>query len=310
MAKFKCNVCGQTFEADKKPDKCPICMADASHIEEVAEGKAVAPKKKGIDTNSNVYTILYAAVMVIIVAFMLAFVASALKDTQEANVANDTKGQILSALGYDKATIDVAAVYAEKVQDNVLEAGELKPYKGQFNTTYGKLIKNGELHVFTGTTTEGKQAYVIPVVGRGLWGGLWGYIAVNDTKDKVLGTYFYHESETAGLGARIGEKRFQDQFIGKPIFDEGGEEVALTVVKAGAAQSENEVDGVTGATLTSNGVAAMVKDGLTAYKDFLCGAPSSECPNKGKCQKNGECPNKGKCHQDGEIECESNNVEQ
>lgn len=231
-----------------------------------------------LNTNNNVYTICYAAVMVIIVAFLLAFVASALKETQEANVANDTKGQILSALGYDKATIDVAAVFAEKVQDNLVEEGELKPYEGKFNTTYGSLIKNGELHVFTGTTANGEKAYVIPVVGRGLWGGLWGYIAVNEAKDKVLGTYFYHESETAGLGARISEKWFQDQFIGKPIFGEDGE-VALTVVKAGAAQAENEVDGVTGATLTSNGVAAMVKDGLTAYKEFLaksCGESAEE----------------------------------
>lgn len=228
-----------------------------------------------LNTNSNVYTVCYAAVMVIIVAFLLAFVASALKETQEANVANDTKGQILSALGYDKATIDVAAVFAEKVQDNLVEEGELKPYEGKFNTTYGSLIKNGELHVFTATTANGEKAYVIPVVGRGLWGGLWGYIAVNEAKDKVLGTYFYHESETAGLGARIGEKWFQDQFIGKPIFDQRNN-VVLTVVKAGAAQNENEVDGVTGATLTSKGVAAMVNDGLAAYKDFLLSASDNQ----------------------------------
>jgi Na+-transporting NADH:ubiquinone oxidoreductase subunit C len=228
-----------------------------------------------LNTNSNVYTVCYAAVMVIIVAFLLAFVASALKETQDANVANDTKGQILSALGYDKATVDVAKVYDEKVQDNLVEAGELKPYEGKFNTTYGSLIKNGELHVFTGTTANGEYAYVIPVVGRGLWGGLWGYVAVNETKDKVLGTYFYHESETAGLGARISEKWFQEQFIGKPIFDDNNN-VVLTVVKAGAAQNENEVDGVTGATLTSKGVAAMVNDGLTAYKDFLLSVSNNQ----------------------------------
>ena len=278
------------------PDKCPICGADSSKIKEV--------KSKGINTNSNVYTICYAAVMVIIVAFLLAFVASALKETQDANVANDTKGQILSALGYDKATVDVGAIYAEKVKDNVLENGELTPYEGKFNTSYGALIKNGELHVFTGTTANGEKAYVIPVVGRGLWGGLWGYIAVNEAKDKVLGTYFYHESETAGLGARISEKWFQDQFIGKPIFGEDGK-VALTVVKAGAAQQENEVDGVTGATLTSNGVAAMVKDGLTAYTDFL--GATGECPNKEKCQ--GICPNETGC-QGCKEECEKTNVEQ
>jgi len=267
-----------------------------------------------LNTNSNVYTVCYAAVMVIIVAFLLAFVASALKETQDANVANDTKGQILSALGYDKATVDVGAVYAEKVKDNVLENGELTPYEGKFNTTYGTLIKNGELHVFTGTTAEGEQAYVIPVVGRGLWGGLWGYIAVNEAKDKVLGTYFYHESETAGLGARISEDWFQDQFIGKPIFGENGE-IALTVVKAGAAQKENEVDGVTGATLTSNGVAAMVKAGLTAYKEFLGGAngcpKEGKCPSEAGCPKEGGCPNEGGCQGCPEHHaCESNNVEQ
>ena len=300
--KFICEQCGQTFEAASMPDKCPICGADSSKIKEV--------KSKGINTNSNVYTICYAAVMVIIVAFLLAFVASALKETQEANVANDTKGQILSALGYDKATVDVGAVYAEKVKDNVFENGGLTPYEGKFNTTYGSLIKNGELHVFTGTTANGEQAYVLPVVGRGLWGGLWGYIAVNETKDKVLGTYFYHESETAGLGARISEKWFQDQFIGKPIFGEDGN-VALTVTKAGAAQSEFDVDGVTGATLTSNGVAAMVKDGLTAYKEFLGGA--NGCPSEGGCEGKcqGECPSEEEaaCSCSGD-ESESNNVEQ
>lgn len=270
--KFICEQCGQTFEAASKPDKCPICGADASKIKEV--------KSKGVNTNGNLYTFCYAAVMVIIVAFLLAFVASALKETQDANVANDTKGQILSALGYDKATIDVAAEYEKNVKDNVFADGELKAYEGKFNTTYGTLIKNGELHVFTGTTAGGEQAYVLPVVGRGLWGGLWGYVAVNETKDKVLGTYFYHESETAGLGARISEKWFQDQFVGKPIFGEDGE-VALTVVKAGSAKTEYEVDGVTGATLTSNGVAAMVKEGLTAYGEFLDGSsctPEGDCP--------------------------------
>ena len=256
------------------PDKCPICGADSSKIKEV--------KSKGINTNGNVYTFCYAAVMVIIVAFLLAFVASSLKKTQEANVANDTKGQILSALGYDKGSIDVGAVFAEKVKDKVFADGALQSYEGNFNTTYGSLIKNGELHVFEATAADGSKAYVIPVVGRGLWGGLWGYIAVKETKDEVLGTYFYHESETAGLGARIGEKKFQDDFKDRPIFGEDGN-VALTVVKAGTAPKVKpgekkgpEVDGITGATLTSNGVAAMVKDGLTIYKDFLKG-PNCPC---------------------------------
>ncbi len=291
MAKFKCNVCGQTFEADRMPDKCPICMADSSHIEELVEAGAQAEttlRKKGFNTNSNVYTVVYAAVIVVIVAFLLAFVASSLKETQDANVANDTKGQILTALGYDKTSIDVAATYAEKVKDNLFVDGELKAYDGKFNTSYGKLVSDGILHVFSATTANGEIAYVIPVVGRGLWGGLWGYIAIDESKSKVLGTYFYHESETAGLGARIGESWFQEQFIGKSLWQNGD---TLTVVKAGSAIENDpcQVDGVTGATLTSNGVAAMVKDGLTAYKAFLDGAPV-EVP---KCKSEDEsdvCP--------------------
>ena len=117
---------------------------------------------------------------------------------------------------------------------------------------------------------NGETKYVLPVTGRGLWGGLWGYIALNADKKTVYGTYFYHESETAGLGARIGERWFQEQFNGKPVFaGENTEAVALKVVKAGASKAENEIDGVTGATLTSVGVSDMVQDGLSVYLSFI-----------------------------------------
>ena len=259
--KFICKQCGQTFEAAQMPDKCPICGADTSMIEEVKT-------KKGIDTSSNVYTVVYAAVMVVIAAFLLAFVSSALKSRQDANVENDTKGQILTALGYDKSSINVGEMFADKVQDNLYVDGDLVPYEGKFNTTYGNLIKQGELHVFTATTQKGQKAYVIPVTGRGLWGGLWGYIALDEEKKHVLGTYFYHESETAGLGARIGEREFQQRFEGRPVLDGNGN-IALTVVKQGAGDKDLNVDGITGATLTSKGVGAMVTEGLSAYVEFI-----------------------------------------
>lgn len=267
-----------------------------------------------LNTNSNAYTVGYAAVMVIIVAFLLAFVSSALKETQDANVENDTKGQILTALGYDKTTINVPEVFAQNVQDKVLENGELQDYAGKFNTAYGALIKAGTLHIFEATAADGSKAYVLPVVGRGLWGGLWGYIAVDETKTQVLGTYFYHESETAGLGARIGEREFQEKFIGKPLA-EGGD--VLTVVKDGAAKKATEVDGVTGATLTSKGVAAMVEEAISSiYAEFLGGvgvpAPCAEMAEGqccGKCAEvaEGECCGKcaeGECsHEECAGEC-------
>ena len=222
-----------------------------------------------INTNGNVYTFVYAAVMVVIVAFLLAFVSLALKPYQDANVENDTKGQILTALHFDKSNIDIQKTFSEKVQDMLWKDGQLVPYEGKFKTVYGQAIKDGELHVFVADTEVGKK-YVIPVTGRGLWGGLWGYIALNEDKQDVYGAYFYHESETAGLGARIGEADFQKQFEGKKLYDESVDGIALTVVKSGAVKNADfEVDGITGATLTSKGVADMLKTGLEAYQDFL-----------------------------------------
>ena len=269
--KFKCELCGYIHEGDKAPASCPKCAAPADAFTEIVEAGAEAPaKKKGLDTSSNTYTIVYASVMVIIVAFLLAFISSVLKPTQDANVENDTKGQILTSLNIDIKTsgFNVADEF-NNVQDMLWNGTELVPYEGKFLSSYGSAIKAGELHVFV-AQAEGETKYVLPVTGRGLWGGLWGYIALNADKKTVYGTYFYHESETAGLGARIGERWFQEQFNGKPVFaGENTEAVALKVVKAGASKAENEIDGVTGATLTSDGVSAMVQDGLSVYLSFI-----------------------------------------
>lgn len=269
--KFKCELCGYIHEGDKAPASCPKCGAGADAFTEIVEAGADAPaKKKGLDTGSNVYTIVYASVMVIIVAFLLAFVSSVLKPAQEANVENDTKGQILTSLNIDiKADGFNVAKEFENVQDMLWNGTELVPYEGKFLSAYGSAIKAGELHVFVAEVGS-ETKYVLPVTGRGLWGGLWGYIALNADKKTVFGTYFYHTSETAGLGARIGERWFQEQFNGKPLFaGDDTQNIALSVVKAGASKAETEVDGVTGATLTSDGVSAMVKDGLTVYISFI-----------------------------------------
>ncbi|MBQ3909222.1 MAG: FMN-binding protein [Bacteroidaceae bacterium] len=197
---------------------------------------------------TNTYIIIYASVMVIIVAFLLAFISSVLKPTQDANVERDKKNQILTSLnivGLKGEAID--RQYAQTITDVQTEAG-------------------GQVYV---AQVDGQTKYVLPVKGRGLWGGLWGYISIDEDKQHVFGTYFDHESETAGLGARIKERWFQEQFNGKPIFTDNTQQVALTVVKKGASKAETEIDGVTGATLTSNGVAGMVTDGLQAYIDFL-----------------------------------------
>ena len=222
-----------------------------------------------MNTNSNVYTIIYAAVMVVIVAFLLAFVNSTLRDKQNKNIELDTKKQILSSLGIRSVSDADAAFQNVGAQDMVLTAdGTLAPYEGAFVTAYEKEAKtNGRNHVFI-CTVDGQTKYVIPVYGAGLWGAIWGYIALNDDKNTVFGTYFSHASETPGLGAEIATERFQGLFVGKQAVDGGA--VALTVVKNGKVTNPQvEVDGISGGTITSQGVDAMIKACLGNYIDFL-----------------------------------------
>ena len=272
--KFKCKVCGYVHEGDKAPEKCPMCQAPQSEFEEIVEAGAevAAPAKKGLNTNSNVYTIVYAAVMVIIVAFLLVFVSQTLKERQTANIINDTKQQILSALNLrDQA--DVASTYSKVIKaDALMQAnGSLQDYKGDFNTSYKSEFDKGNLHVFV-AEIDGQKKYVIPMNGLGLWGTIWGYIALNEDRNTVYGVYFSHSSETPGLGGEIAGLKFQNRFPGKNVVNGGN--VALKVVKFGKADqsSKYEIDGVTGATITSTGVNAMINKVLSAYVPFLTAA--------------------------------------
>ncbi|MBQ0089992.1 MAG: FMN-binding protein [Prevotellaceae bacterium] len=201
-----------------------------------------------MNTNSNTYIIIYAAIMVVIVAFLLAFVGKTLQPLSDKNVEIDTKKHILNSLNMrDVAKTDVENVYKkilveEKQEDNV------------------------EYKVFN---VDGAKKYVVTVKGQGLWGGISGYIALDEDAETIYGADFQHESETAGLGALIADKPFQESFIGKKLFDgDDKSEIALSVVKQGKAGNmnpNNVVDGLTGATLTSNGVDAMLKTSLGEF---------------------------------------------
>ena len=196
-----------------------------------------------LNTNSNAYIIIYSAILVVIVAFLLAFVYQALKPMQDANVALDMKKQILYSLNIrDLDGAEAEAKYAEVVKEEKNVDGQ-KLYECQI---------------------DGKNILVASLKGMGLWGGISGYVAI-DPEGKVFGAYFNHESETAGLGAEIKDSQeWQEKFIGKQIWDENGN-VVLSIVKK-VVDPATQVDVVTGATLTSNGVDAMLKDGLKNVK--------------------------------------------
>ena len=222
-----------------------------------------------MNTNSNSYTIIYASVMVIIVAFLLAFVSSSLKATQDKNVQLDTKKQILAALNI-KNVEDADAEYQKYVKGDMLmnADGTLTENEGVFATNYEKEVKEeNRLHVFQ-CEVEGNVKYVIPVYGAGLWGGIWGYVALDEDKSTVYGTYFSHAGETPGLGAEITADWFQTQFSGKKSLDNG--EVVLSVEKNGKVEHpEYQVDGISGGTITSKGVDDMLKNCLKNYIEFL-----------------------------------------
>ena len=199
-----------------------------------------------LNTNSNAYIIIYSAIMVLIVAFLLAFVSQTLKPMQDANVALDTEKQILNSLNLRGLSDEDA------------------------HATYEKIVKFDEAqNVYVCTLENGDVKYVLPLKGQGMWGGISAFLAIDSDKNTVYGAYFNHESETAGLGAEIKDNAdWQAKFQGKKIFaDETKETLALSVEKA--VNNETTVDAVTGATVTSTAVSKMLHDQLAKYIDFL-----------------------------------------
>lgn len=203
-------------------------------------------------TNSNTYTIIYSAILVVIVAFLLAFVSQSLKEKQDKNVALDTKKQILYSLNIRGLDDDAASEKYDSVIvkiDSIGEGKERVPY-----IYYAKI--------------DGKEKYVLPMKGMGLWGGISGFLSINDDKQTVYGAYFNHESETAGLGAEIKDSQsWQEKFQNKKLFGADGQP-ALSVEKK-VEDPSTQVDAVTGATLTSDGVSNMIRETIRKYDAFL-----------------------------------------
>lgn len=227
-------------------------------------------QKKGFSTNSNAYTLIYAAVLVVVVAFLLSFCYSALDKYKVANQRIDKKSQILAAINVTNEA-DVEAAFEKYVKSDILinpETGAVNNEKGGFDADFNGNTADG-LPVYV-CEVNGETKYIIPMSGKGLWGGIWGYIGLKSDKNTVDGIYFGHESETPGLGAEISTDKFQGQFAGKHIKDAAGEIVSVAVLKKGkTAQGQEQVDAVTGATLTCNGVSAMLKEAVNTYKNYL-----------------------------------------
>lgn len=209
-----------------------------------------------MDTNKNLYTILYATGMVVIVAVVLAFAASLLKERQQRNVEIERKQMILRSVHLG------------------LEASSVKDKDSYIEQEYAKFITDSSI-----TGADGKNLviyissgryYIIPLRGVGLWGPVWGYISLSDDFNTVYGATFDHKSETPGLGAEIATDIFARQFENKKIFNSNGDFVSVQVVKGGAGEGNlHQVDAISGGTITSKAVEEMLYKNIKEYMEFF-----------------------------------------
>ena len=215
--------------------------------------------------NSNAYIIFYSTVMVVLVAAALAFASLYLKHYQEANVLNEKKDAILAAIGVLDGNYDETIKgYAVDASGNTVEGVTGEEALNMLFDLRGAMA-NGVYPVFESSNGE----YVVPVIGKGLWGDIWGYVALKSDLNTIVGVVFSHAGETPGLGAEIATEKYQAQFVGKQIY-EGDKLVGISVVKGGAAPNDiHGVDAVSGGTKTSQGLQNMLFDCLTNYAPFF-----------------------------------------
>lgn len=230
-----------------------------------------------INKQSNVYTIVYITVMVIVVGATLALTSMALKDRQDENAQADKKSQILQAvhLSTTRATViedfDKYITGQIVVNDKGEEIQGIPAFDIDVAAEAKKPAEARRLPVYICSLPESGTKYILPLSGMGLWGPIWGYIAFDSDGSTIYGAFFDHQGETPGLGAEITKPAFTGQFQGRQVF-KGDDFYPIEVVKTGQKpmnQAVDYVDGISGGTITSKGVGAMFDNCLTPYRAWL-----------------------------------------
>lgn len=240
-----------------------------------------------MNVQSNSYTFVYSAIIVVVVATLLALAATALKPAQDRNVEIEKKQNILSSARITASKEDVQKLYDQYITDSYTinsqgeKIGGIDPFEINLREELKKPQDQRNLPVFE-CTLDDSLLLVIPVYGKGLWGPIWGYVSlVRDKKTpsdsasfipykKIYGAIFDHKGETPGLGAEINQAFFQIPFRNKVIFDGSGRFHSIKIVKGVAGLSSmNEVDGISGGTITSKGVQAMLDTCLVSYQTYF-----------------------------------------
>lgn len=227
-----------------------------------------------MNKESNSYTLIYAVVIVVIVAVMLAYTSEALHPRQARNVAIDKIRQMLTSINVASTHSDAEQLFKKYITDSYLvdSQGEKVPgdaFDTELADELAKSAAERKYPVFE-ALIDGNKKYILSMRGTGLWGPIWGFISLDDDKNTVYGASFGHEGETPGLGAEIDKPPFRQEFIGKKFFSAENKFTSIAVVKAGkSAQGQDYVDGISGGTITSQAVDAMLKSSIGAYETFL-----------------------------------------
>ncbi len=233
--------------------------------------------------SSNTYIFLYASAMVVIVAALLSVVATVLRPYQELNIEIAKKLDILKSVEKAGMISEVRDrnAYVEEEYDRYIVDSYVINHRGERQADVDaftvnvrdelrKPLEQRNLPIFVSRDDEEREKYIFPVHGRGLWGPVYGYVALEEDYNTIFGVTFDHDSETPGLGAEINTPAFQNQFKGKKIFDEAGEFVSVNVIKPGSASlTEHRVDGISGGTITSQGVDEMLEEVLGSYENYF-----------------------------------------
>jgi len=210
-----------------------------------------------MDTNKNLYTVIYATIMVVVVAVVLALASYLLKERQQRNIEIEKKQMILKS-AHLAADVDKAKDMATYIED------EYDKY-----ITDTTVNSSGQTLPLFICRVGSESYYIVPLHGTGLWGAIWGYLTLRGDLNTVYGTVFDHKGETPGLGAEITTNGFADQFIDKKLFD-GDDFKSIQVVKGGNSQGNpHQVDAISGGTITSKGVEAMLKNCISQYLEYF-----------------------------------------
>jgi Na+-transporting NADH:ubiquinone oxidoreductase subunit C len=225
---------------------------------------------------TNTYTYTFSTIMVVVVALLLSLAAMQLKPFQDKNIEVEKKQNILASIHIKSTPSDAVELYSKYIKSSFVINNKGDKQEGveafpvEMKTEVGKKASKRLLPVFVGTLDDGTNAFVVPLRGKGLWGPIWGYISFKPDLNTVYGAIFDHQSETPGLGAEISAEWFQNPFVGKQIFKDSTNFVSIKVLKGGGtANNIHAVDAISGGTITSKALEAMLDSCLIQYKTYL-----------------------------------------